>query len=131
MSISCATLYDDVKREVGRGDSDELADAFVRAVNRTLSELEHRSDAATAFTRATGTSSSVNLDENYDYVLYSGVIYNLIRMGHRPGDPKVAGVVYQDSKQRWDEALGNYCMNEDNITQSDEDNDMTRLGTVK
>lgn len=131
MSLSCTTLYQDILREVGRGDSDELSESFVRAVNRTLSELEHRSDQATGtFIRATSTSSILNLDENYDYIAYAGTIFNLIRMGHRPSDPKIATIVYQDSKARWEECLGNFVMNEDNITQSDSDNDMTRLGNV-
>lgn len=130
MAINCASLYDDVVSEVGVGvATTRLQGAFIRAVNRTLDELAHRSNT-TPWTHVTATTSSISMDDDNEYIIYAGVLKNLIRMGFRPTDPKVAIVAYQDSMRNWEDAIGNYIANECNETANDTNADIARLGHV-
>jgi hypothetical protein len=130
MAINCAPLYLDVVAEVGSGVATErLSNAFIRAVNRTLDELAHRSNTA-AWTPVTSTSSTISMDADYEYVVYAGVIKNLIRMGFRPSDPKLAVLAYQDSLRNWSDAIGNYIANQTNEASTDSNAHIARLGSV-
>lgn len=130
MAISCASLFDDVVAEIGSGvATSRLTNAFVRAVNRTLAELAHRTRSAT-WTTVTSTTDSITIDEEYEYVVYAGIIKNMIRMGFRPGDPKIATLAYQDSMRNWNDAIGNYQANEVNTDADNTDSHIARLGSV-
>ena len=127
--ISVQSLYQDACRELGQGQGNsKLAASFVSAVNRTLDTLSIKSDKATKFPHIDSIESSVSISSNYEYILYAGVIYFLIRMGHRPSDPTIAQVVYTDSVRTWDEAVADYIQDLDNIWQSTDSNSVIGLG---
>jgi hypothetical protein len=131
MSISCQSLYGDVCQQLGLGTGNEkLASAFVRAVNRALDQLSVKVDLATKH----GHISSVNgvvstLSSNYEYILYSGVLYWLVRQGFTNSDPRVATVQYRDSEDAWKEAKADYKEDLDNIDQSSDSVNMIGLGS--
>jgi hypothetical protein len=129
MSVSVQSLYIDACRELGQGQGNsKLAASFVTAVNRTLDTLSVKSDKATKFPHISSINDSVSISVNYEYILYAGVIYFLIRMGHRPSDPNIAKVVYGDSANVWEEAIADYIQDVDNIFQSTDSNDVIGLG---
>ncbi len=129
MSISCKSLYDDACREVGTGvGNDRIAASFVRACNRTLDELSVKQDRVTKYAHIQNTSSIITeLNAHYEYIIYSGIIYNLIRSGHRPSDPKIANVVYEDSKRRWEDGIADMIQEDDNAKNAS-DTDVWGLG---
>ena len=61
-----------------------------------------------------GTGLTISLDAEYTYIVYTGAKYWLIRMGQRPGDPRIAGVVYADTERAWTRALTDYVVAESN-----------------
>lgn len=131
MSISCKSLYDDCAREVGTGiGNDRLASAFVRATNRTLDELAVKLDRSTKYSHVSSTSDTItSISSSYEYIIYSGIIYNLIRMGHRPSDPKLANIAYEDSKQRWEDGWADMIQESDNAKNATSDStDVWGLG---
>lgn len=129
MSISCTDLFDDVAQEIGSGiANDRLTAAFPRAVNRALDELAVAADLATKFTHVTSTDGTISLDSSYEYIVYAGVIYHLIRMGHRPVDAKIAAIIFEDSRRNWANAKADYVQDADNVRQSTVENDMIAWG---
>lgn len=130
MAINCASLWDDVVSQVGGGTATaKLQGKFVRAVNRALDELAHRSNTA-AWTHITGPTSVISMDEDYEYVLYAGVVRNLMRQGERPSDPRLAEIVYRESKEAWNDAIGNYIANVTNEASANTDSNIAKLGSV-
>ena len=133
MAISCANLYLDVASQLGEGvGNTRLANGFVRALNRALSELGVKADKASNFGSIASTDDTISdLNEKYEYIIYAGVMFNLIRMGHRPSDPKLATVVYEDSRKAWNDGKADYIVDLDNVIQSDADNDVIGLGSLE
>ena len=133
--IACQTLYDDVAQELTGGRvNDRLAAAFPRAVNRALDELGAAVNDPDKFTRINSVDATIDdseLDNHYEWILYAGVVYYLIRAGHKPSDPRVAQTIYQDSAARWEDAKGKYWEAVLYARQSDSDNDMVRFGSVE
>ena len=66
---------------------------------------------------------------NYEYILYSGVLYWLVRQGFTNSDPRVATVQYRDSEDAWKEAKADYKEDLDNIDQSSDSVNMIGLGS--
>jgi hypothetical protein len=132
MSISCKSLYDDCAREVGTGiGNDRLAASFVRATNRALDELSLKQDLATKYAHISSTSSLITeLSSSYEYILYTGIIYNLIRMGHRPSDPKIANLVYEDSTKRWESGIADMIQEGHNALNAADSTDVWGLGYI-
>lgn len=132
MSIACRGLYNDLARQVGAGTGNvDFEAAFVRAMNRVLAELAVATDKASKFATVTDNAATISgLDQSYEYILYAGCLFWLTRAGWRPAEPRIAAVVYDDTRKEWEKAKGEYKMDLDNIRQSDEDNDMVKLGTV-
>jgi len=129
MSIYLQTMYDDVLRELSIGNSDKTSDAFIRAANRARNELSYQTDLATQLTTVTAVENTVtDMDEQMEYMLYAGVLYYMIRGGIRPSDPKVAEIVYRDSKDRWEEAKGDYWTSKVNANQATDSNNVIGLG---
>ena len=128
--IDVAGLYRDICQALGAGYANErLADQFPRAFNRALNDLAVNSDHA-VWPDVQGTEGTLDFPAQYEYVLFAGIQYYLIRSGHAPADPKIANVVYQDSAQAWKDGKGDFVMNEDNIKQHDPANSMIGLGSV-
>ena len=127
--ISCQAIYNDVVATMGTGTGNlKLNDAFPRAVNRALDELSIASDQPTKFPHVTATSDSVAaLDDHYEYILYAGTLYWLIRMGYKPGDPKTARLVYEDTESVWAKGRADFCMDQDNILQSNPQNNVVGI----
>ena len=121
MSIRLKTLYADVAKDLGLGTGNErLSDAFPRAVNRALDELAVAGDVAGKFTHVSSIDDTVSdLSDHYEYMLYAGVAYYLIRMGFKPGDSRIASVIYDDSDKRWEQAKADYIMDVDNLAAAD------------
>lgn len=131
MAISASSLFEDVSTDIGVGTgSDRLADSFVRAVNRSLDQLSLSADLATRLTHINSTDDTINLDEEYEYIILSGIFYWLYRTGFKPRDPRIAPTVLKDTKDQWDEARADYVVAEDNDRQSDSTNDMWGWGAV-
>lgn len=131
MSISCQSLYGDVCQQLGVGTGNEkLASSFVRACNRALDQMSVKVDLATKHTHITATSSIIStLSNNYEYILYSGVLYWLVRQGFTNSDPRVATVQYRDTEDAWKNALADYKEDLDNIDQATAATDMIGLGS--
>lgn len=130
MAVSCLSMFEDACSELGRGIGEKrVTSAFIRSVNRAQAELAHCCNLP-AFTPVTSTSGSVAIDEDYEYVIYAGVIFHMIRMGIRPSDPAIAAAIYLDSAGRWTYCKGMYRVNEDNTDMADEDNDIAKFGSL-
>jgi len=132
MSISCQTLYNDVCRIVGLGTgNDNLSSAFTRAVNRSLDKLSVRANLEVPHAHITQINTTIStLNAKYEYVLASGVMYYIVRLGFQASDPRVATVQYRDSESAWEKDTGEYVSDLINIAQSDEDEDIALLGKV-
>ena len=120
MSVACQTLYNDCARLFGTGTSDARLQAdFVRAVNRSLDELSLDADLATKHSHINSIGATVTtLDDEYEFVLATGMEFHMTRMGHRPSDPRLAALVYKDTGDRWVEAKAAYTANEMNEAQA-------------
>jgi len=131
-NIACQGLFQDVAQELGSGvESDRLKPKFIRAVNRALSELSLEADKSDTLDHITAVDSIItDMDTDYEWILYAGTIYNLVRMGVRPVDPKLARVVYDDSALRWAQAKAAYVVALDNANQATSTNDVWGLGYV-
>lgn len=132
MALNTQSLFDTALREVGGGSgSDTFNKAFVNAVNCSLNELSDNTDLTARHANVSAVGANVTTLNVADwYILYAGVIYNLIRMGQRPSDPKLAMLVYQDSDKRWQEGKANYQTRLLNAYQSTPGNNVTKLGSV-
>jgi hypothetical protein len=133
MALNTQSLFDTALREVGGGSgSDTFNKAFINAVNCSLNELSDNTDLTVRHANITSVGVNIATLNVADwYILYAGVIYNLIRMGQRPSDPKLSLLVYQDSDKRWQEGKGNYQTRLLNAYQADPDNHVTKLGSVE
>ena len=130
MTIKTQPLFEDLAGEVGSGTANELfARRFPRAVNRALDQLSLAADRATRHTHISGNDSNItSMDSQYEGLLYTGTKFWLVRMGQRPGDPRVAKAVLEDTATLWEEALGAYVMAEDNDEQATDSTSMWGLG---
>lgn len=129
--IDVSSLYQDICQALGNGHSnDRLQAQFPRAFNRALNDLSVSVDHP-QWPAITGTDSTIDFPDQYEYVLFAGVQYYLIRMGHAPADPKLATIVYQDSAKQWADGKADYKQNEDNILMADPENDIIGLGSVE
>jgi len=70
------------------------------------------------------------MSASYEYILYAGVIFHLIRMGHRPVDTKMATIIYDDSRVNWDKAKADFVQDADNIRQTTATEDMIAWGAL-
>jgi len=131
MAISSKALYQNIARNIGSGaGSDRLAASFCPAINYALSQMSLHKDAASRIALITDAEGTIAVDAEYEYIVYTGAMFWLIRSGHGPKDPRVAGVVYEDTRRLWFEALNDYIIAEDNEDQSDSTFDIGPLGDV-
>jgi len=132
MSISASTLFNGIAQDFGVGvGSDRLKEGFVRAVNRSLDELSLQADLATRLAHIQNVDDSISLDNQYEWIVYSGVVNWLWKMGYKTADPRIAAVVLNDVRKSWEDAKDAYVVAEDNDLQSDEDNDIGLWGNVE
>ena len=131
MSISCQSLYEDITQQLGLGTGNtKLANSFVRAVNRALDQMSVSSDLTTKHAHISNQNSTITtLISAYEYMLYAGVYYWLVRMGHSASDPRIASVMYRDSAEAWTNALADYKQDADNLVQADSTQDVIGLGS--
>jgi hypothetical protein len=132
MGLATQPLYDMALAEVGGGSGNSrFSTAFINAVNFAIDELADEIDSATRFAHISSVNSTISgIDADRGYIIYAGIIYYLMRMGQRSSDPKVATLVFNDSKNRWDEGKGNYWMRRLNDCQAVTTSDITKLGSV-
>lgn len=131
MSLYCASLLQDAASEFGVDVGNEhYVSRFIRAVNRTLDELSQDSDLASPFSHISSTDENIDIDDSYEWIVYAGIIYNLIRMGQRPADPNLSQLIYKDSSDRWIHAKGMYQTAELNADQAVSTNDIINFGNV-
>jgi len=131
MSLYCTSLLQDAADELGVDEGNErYKRRFVNAINRTLDEISLDSDLASAYAHISSTDDTISIDEVYGWIVYAGLIYHLIRMGQRPSDPKLALLIYQDSKERWNYAKGMYQTGELNELQSVATNNIINFGSM-
>lgn len=130
MSIYLKSVYDDITMQLGQGvGNTKLNSAFVRAVNRTLSELENRADTGTDFELVDSMGDTISdLADKHEYILYAGIMYWLQRMGYASGDPRVAAAVLSDSERMWRQAIGDYIKDKVNDAQATGTSDIIGLG---
>ena len=117
--ISCQSIYNDLVAAFSTGTGNlKLNDAFPRAVNRALDQLSVVCDLPTKFPHITAISDTVDaMDDHFEYVLYSGTMFWMIRMGYKPGDAKTATLVYNDTREMWEEGQADYKQDRDNKSQ--------------
>ena len=130
MTIKTQALFEDLADDLGAGTGNErFSRRFARAVNRALDDLSLAADLATRHTHITGNDSSISsMDSEYEGMLYTGTKFHLVRMGQRPGDPRVAEAVFKDTNTQWEKALGEYVAAEDNKQQANDSTSMWGLG---
>ena len=131
MAIALSPIFEDVATDIGVGTgSDRLAGSFVRAVNRTVDQMSIKADLASRISHVSSTDGTINIDEEYEYIIVSGIFFWLYRTGYKPKDPRIAPVVLKDTQDAWEEALADYVMAEDNEAQSDSTNDNWGFGAL-
>jgi len=132
MSVYLQHVYEDVVDEIGIGTgSVKLNKKFPRACNRALSELENKADTGTDLTFVTKIDQILtDIADKHEYIVYSGVMYWLMRMGMRPGDPRIATAVLNDTERAWKAAIGDYTKDKVNDAQAEGDEDIAYLGDV-
>jgi len=132
MSISVQGIYDDIAGEMGVGlGSEKLQERVLRAVNRTLAVLSKKTNDTSDLTQVTKIGAFItDVDVDLEFVIWAGVRFFMARSGSRPADPRIAEVVYRDSKAEWEEAIGDYITSVSNDDQADsDDNDIWSWGT--
>jgi len=131
MSISATALYNEMVDEFGLGSgNDQMKQRFISAVNRSLAKMNADLAGQSTVSLINGISETIGLDQAYEYILYAGVKYHMIRMGQSGSDPRTAAVQYKDSANVWTLALGDYQAGIFNALQSDSTSDMVGLGNV-
>jgi hypothetical protein len=132
MAVSLKYLYEDIVAELGQGvGSTKLNSAYMRAVNRALSQLENKADTGTDFALYSDINDSVSeLSAKHDYILYAGVMYWLQRMGYANGDPRIAAAVLSDTERLWQSAIGDYTKDKINADQATGGIDIIGLGDL-
>jgi hypothetical protein len=131
MGLSTQPLYDMALIEVGGGTGGSRFNAaFINAVNFALDELTDEIDSATRFSHISTVNTTITgLDADRSYILYAGIIYYLMRFGQRPSDPKIATLVYSDSKERWNDGKGNFWLRRLNDCQAVRTSSVYKLGS--
>jgi len=131
MSVYLASIFEDILDELNNGENARLNARFPRAVNRALSQLENKADTGVDFAEYPNKTDIVTeLAAKHEYILYVGVLYWLMRMGERPGDPRIATVVLNESKENWRDAIGDYTKDVIATAQAAGDQDIIQLGYV-
>lgn len=132
MAINCRELFEQMADAAGPGlGNARFTRDWIMACNRALDELSTAADRATKIAHISSTDTAISvLSEHYEYILEPGIAFHLTRMGHRPSDPKLAAIVYADTRDRWDAAKAEYVMDLDNIAQSDTEANIIALGYV-
>lgn len=128
--IDINTLYTSCAQELGNGMSNQrLVAQFPICLNRAINQLLIESDSD-SLPQVTGVTGTLNIPERYEFVLYSGVVYYLVRAGHSNSDPKIATIQYQDTEKRWKDGIALYTMDLINIDQKDPDNSIIAWGNT-
>jgi hypothetical protein len=97
MSINTQTMYEQFVQAEGVSDSGRMRMAYLRALNRALSEL--RDECWVADADAQDDLDVLDLDSKYEPVLEDGVKYFIQRSGEWTKDPDVQARSYwQESK---------------------------------
>ena len=132
MSVNIQELFDDIAAEIGSGASNKVFTAkFVRAVNRSLDTLSLRANLETRLGHIAQINTTyTELDDEYNYILFTGVRYFLPRMGQRPGDPRVAKAVLEDTDGAWESAIGDFISARSYTLQDTSTNDIAGWGDV-
>ena len=71
-----------------------------------------------------------DMDEKHEYILYAGIMFWLQRMGFKPGDPRIATAVINDTAREWKGAIGDYIADKVNDDQATGGLDIIALGDV-
>ena len=128
--ISVQGLYDDCAQDFGLGSGNtRFSNTFIRCVNRALDDLAVSTDES-KLTPVTSTTDTINLDQHYEYIVFAGAKYYLIRSGFRPSDPKIATAVYQDTAAAWLSGKADFSQDRDNIAMSDPTLNIVANGSV-
>lgn len=131
MGVYLGAIYQDVVDELNNGENSRLSARFIRAVNRALSQLENKADTGTDFAIYSSKEDTVTeLDAKHEYILYTGTMFWLYRMGERPGDPRVATAVLNDTESQWRAAIGDYTKDKLNDDQTTGGLDIANIGYV-
>jgi len=130
MSLATQSLYEMAKANVGGGIGDNRFNtAFIMACNNALDELNDEGDLQSRHSHISTVNASITtLGTDDTYILYSGIIFWLVRLGMRPSDPKIANLVFLDTKDMWENAKANKQMRAINDCQATESSSVTRLG---
>ena len=104
-----------------------VADAL-RSINAAINDINIKADPSTQIARAANLDNTIGLDEGFEHILESGVIYYLVRRGrqYRSQDSKNVPTLAQ-WKTNWNDDLGNYYMDIKNSLDPDVD-DIVGLG---
>lgn len=84
--ILLAGVYDAAMRSFhtqGQG-SERFERDFIDATNRSINYINRNADLETRIARIDATDDTVELDEDYEDVLFDGIVYHLLRAGQKP-----------------------------------------------
>ena len=129
MSINTTALFNDILAEFNQGNNDRTTRLFVRSVNRSLDELSQVTDKATPLGHIGAVDSNItDMSREQEYIIYEGTRFYMIRGGVAPSDPKLAKIVYDDSRDGWEKAKGDYWTKNLNDCQAVESSSIIGLG---
>lgn len=114
MSISVRTLYEDISSDQGGLSSPTHQQRVIRAINKALSQMSLAADLATRISLVDDLDDSIDLDAEYEYIVFDGLRFHIVRMGSRPADPRIARVVLEDTDKQWKSSLFAYVVAESN-----------------
>jgi len=132
MAVYLQTLYEDIVAELGQGSGSlRMSDAFPRACNRALAELESKANTGTDFALIESIEDVVEgLEDKHEYVLYAGAAFWLNRSGFKNGDARIASAAMSDTRQAWKDAKGDYISDKMQADMDDGETDVANLGYV-
>jgi len=124
MALALTSLYESMVRQFRTVVSDDrFQQDFVSAVNLSLDQLSDFADLTTPMGHIQSYKASISELNPYDLnIIEPVVVFNLVRAGrkHIRGDD-----AYVRLKEEWENALGDFLVNESKDDQDDVDTDGT------
>lgn len=127
MAVDLSTIFTQKVREFRQSNAVERFTAdFIDAANKVVHELSLYSYPSTQIASVSGSADSIDISDDYYYVVSDGISYFLALNGQKPQD----GITIQGLRAAWEDQRGNYNMGLINTLQSVATNSVAGLGAV-
>ncbi len=127
MALYLTPLFKDAVQQFNTVTSDsDFQEAFVYAVNKALDALSDAGDLSTTLTHISSYNDSVSgLDDQDTYILMAGVVFYLAMAGR---EHVLRDNAYTILKSEWEEAKGQFMVNQSHDDQADVSDDVSGEG---